>query len=126
VPGSVSPVSIDVSVVASNVETVASLRQYLTGAGVSSQPALALHDPIGALANAVVIFPDDFELAAVVAWLQAIRQTRPRLLIVLVTGTPQHFRAAVSPDGTSLPPVVLPKPAFGWTILDAIRAEREP
>lgn len=109
----------------SNAETIANLRRYLTDAGVSSRPALTLEAPVAATANAAVVFPDDFELAAVVAWIAAIRQTHPRLLLVLVTGTPQHFRAAVSPDGTSIPPLVLPKPAFGWTILDAIRSVRE-
>ena len=51
---------------------------------------------------------------------------RKLTLIVLVTKNPQTFRDQMNPDGSSLLPVVVPKPAFGWAILDAIRAHAAP
>jgi hypothetical protein len=69
----------------------------------------------------VVIFPDDYEPAEVVKGVAQWRMSRPALQIVFVTSTPQRFKSALEPDGRSKLPVVLAKPAFGWTILDAIR-----
>jgi len=113
-----------VAVVADNPETLDGLHAYLSGAGVSSRAMRALGDA-GAMARelaAVVIFPDELDAAEVVAHVARLRATRPRLLVLLVTGMPQRFAAALEPDGRSIPPIVLPKPAFGWSILDAIRA----
>jgi hypothetical protein len=70
----------------------------------------------------MVLFPDDFGPSDVEARLLALRRARPKLLIVVVTRAPQNLGAALVPDGRSVLPLVLPKPAFGWTILDAIRA----
>ena len=73
-------------------------------------------------ATAAIIFPDDFEDEAVRALIRQLRRARPRLLSVIVTRAPQRFLDIAKPDGRSLPPIMLPKPSFGWDILDAIRA----
>lgn len=115
--------SIYVTVVAESPETIDGLHGYLDGAGVESRAIRAVRDAhVPAKSTAVVIFPDEFGVDDVVASITSLRAAHPRLLILLVTGAPQRFRAALEPDGHSLPPIVLPKPAFGWTILDAIRA----
>jgi len=122
-----SPTSLHVSIVSSNPETVNGLRAYLRSAGVPSHGARALRDlalVAPAWASAIVLFPDDFPDDEVTALLDALRAARPRLLSLLVTRAPQRFRAVVGAD--ALPPVVLPKPSFGWDILDAIRAHIEP
>lgn len=119
-----STTSIHVTVVAESPETIDGLHGYLDGAGVESRAIRAVREAhvVPARSTAVVIFPDEFGVDDVVASITSLRAARPRLLILLVTGAPQRFRAALEPDGRSLPPIVLPKPAFGWTILDAIRA----
>jgi hypothetical protein len=114
-----------VSVVADNPQTIEELYSYFTRAGVASSATCEL-DAVSLVppeATAVVLFPDDFSAADVEAKLLALRRARPKLRIVLVTGAPQHLSAALAPDGRSVPPLVLPKPAFGWTILDALRGE---
>lgn len=113
-----------VTVVADNPQTIDVLHSYFTRAGVGSNGTRDLDSVsmVPAAATAVVLFPDDFGVLDVEARILALRRTRPKLLIVLVTGAPQHLAAALAPDGRSPPPLVLPKPAFGWTILDAIRA----
>lgn len=117
-----------VSVVADNPQTVEVLHSYFTRVGVDSNGAreLAAIASAPAAATAVVLFPDDFGASDVAAKVLALRRARPKLLIVLVTGAPQALGAAIEPDGRSLPPLVLPRPAFGWTILDAIRGYSKP
>ena len=114
-----------VIVVADNPETIDGLHQYLSQAGVASRSSRAL--PTASMlkpkADALVLFPDEFEDDDVVAKLTELRAAHPRLPILLVTGYAQRFGRALKPDGRSLPPIVLPKPAFGWTIVDAVRAQ---
>lgn len=76
-------------------------------------------------ATAAVIFPDDFEDDEVLTLLGQLRQSRPRLLSLLVTRAPQRFRDVVQADGRSLPPIMMAKPSFGWDILEAIRAHAD-
>lgn len=112
-----------VTVVADNPQTLDGLDSYFKGAGVASNGTHRLQDVsmVPPAATAVVLFPDDFHRGEVEATIVSLRRARPKLLIVVVTGAPQHLGAALEPDGHSVPPLVLPKPAFGWTILDAIR-----
>jgi len=112
-----------VTVVADNPQTLDGLHAYFNGAGVASNGMHELRDIslVPPAATAVVLFPDDFPRGEAEAMIVALRRGRPKLLIVVVTGAPQHLGAALEPDGHSVPPLVLPKPAFGWTILDAIR-----
>ena len=113
-----------VAVVADNPETIDALHAYFSQAGVASNGKRTLSDAnrMAPATTALVLFPDDFDARDIVTFITSLRSARPKLLILLVTGTPQSFRSALGPDGHSLPPMVLPKPAFGWTILDALRA----
>lgn len=119
-----------VAVVADNPQTLEDLHSYFAQVGVTSNGTRELDSAalLPAGGTALVLFPDDFEQADVKVAILALRRARPKLLIVLVTGAPQHLGTALAPDGHSLLPLVLPKPAFGWTILDAIqgRADRSP
>jgi hypothetical protein len=117
-----------VSIVSANPETIDGLQAYFGGVGVPSQCTRAVQDldmVAPDCATAAVIFPDDFADREVHSLIREIRRSRPKLLALLVTRTPQRFREAVEPDGRSLPPIVLPKPSFGWDILDAIRAHAD-
>jgi hypothetical protein len=115
--------STNVALIARSDETISGLQTYLQDAGVPPQTTRLLQDTVNlaAATTAAVIFPDGFEVEDVVRHLRALRQRLPRLLLVVVTSSPQSFRPALEPDDNSRLPVVLPKPAFGWTILDAIR-----
>jgi hypothetical protein len=112
-----------VTVVADNPQTLENLYSYFARVGVDSSGARELPESsrVPSAATSLVLFPDDFEREQVEAFILSLRQSRPKLLVLLVTSAPQHFEAAVEPDGHSVPPVALPRPAFGWTILDAIR-----
>ena len=117
-----------VSIVSANPETLDGLHAYLEGAGVSSHCDRAVRDletVAPRRATATVLFPDDFEDDEVLALIKRLRRARPRLFSLIVTRAPQRFHDVAKPDGRSLPPIMLPKPSFGWDILDAIRAQAE-
>ena len=119
-------VSARVAILAANPETLDGLHAYLVGAGVSSQCTSAVHDVDKVApdrATAAVIFPDDFGHEDVLKLLRHIRRARPHLLAMLVTSEPQRFRSLVESEGLGRPPILLPKPCFGWDILDAIRGD---
>jgi hypothetical protein len=118
-----TPAPLEVVIIAASRATVAELGTYLSNAGVVAGTAAALTGPaaIPASVDAVILFPDELEVAEVTAGIAALRRARPRLLLVVVTGAPQRLRPALDPDGRSFPPIVLPRPAFSWTILDAVR-----
>ncbi len=118
---------IHVSIVAGNPATLEGLRAYFDRVGVASHGTETVRDveQMPPATTAVVLFPDDFAVEEVEPRLLALRRARPSVLVVLVTREPTSFKTAVSADGRSLPPIVLPRPAFGWTILDAIREHAE-
>jgi hypothetical protein len=98
------------------------LEAYLERAGVPSCSANTL-EPAALAAGrvTVVLFPDDFP-PRLARPIRTLRSRRPDVLLLVVTSAPQSLREVLRPDGVSVPPAVLPKPAFGWAILDAIRA----
>ncbi len=114
-----------VAIVSKNPETLDGLGSYLERAGVPSRGARALAEPdlvwLDA-ATAAVIFPDDFTEGEVLELFRLLRQDRPRLCAVLVTREPHRFRPLAPADEPAPPTIVLPRPSFGWDILDAIRA----
>jgi DNA-binding NtrC family response regulator len=114
-----------VSIVAGNPETLDGLQNYLEQAGVSSHSTRAVKDlamVAPAFATATVIFPDDFPDKDSLALVHHLRNERPQLLALIVTRQPARFRDAAAADGRSLPPIILPRPSFGWDILDVVRA----
>lgn len=115
-----------VAIVSKNPETLDGLEAYLRGAGVTTvgtsrieRSAELAHE-----AASVVVFPDDFEWGAVLPALRACVRSNPKALPVIVTNAPQRFTALAWPDPGAIPFVVA-KPAWGWTILDAIRAHSD-
>jgi hypothetical protein len=115
-----------ITVIADNPETLEGLRHYLSGVGVVPYTARTLNDlDTLSCSMALVLFPDGFGTADVTASVASIRAAHPQLLILFVTSAPQLFSLVLGPDNESLLPIVLPKPVFGWTILDTIRARLE-
>jgi DNA-binding NtrC family response regulator len=111
-----------VLIVSANPETLDGLQAYLRSAGVAARGSRRLED-CAAVAMpptvAVVLFPDDFPLEAVVTALSGIAAGRARILRVVVTGKPKTFEHLVESRGDLL---IVARPVWGWSILDAIRA----
>jgi hypothetical protein len=56
------------------------------------------------------------------ASLRELRVADSGVLLLWVAGQPQRMRAASEPKGRSFALGMLPKLAFGWSLLDAMRA----
>jgi hypothetical protein len=115
-----SPGPLHVTIVSKNVQTIDGLEEFLRRAGVSARGIRSIEAEATPAAAAYVIFPDDFRFEEVVEGLRRLRREQPRAIAVLVTSAPQRF--AQLPDDGDGAAVVLPKPAWGWTILDSIRS----
>jgi hypothetical protein len=114
-----------VAIVSRNSGTLDGLETYLQGAGVTTHGTRRIERSavVGAGASALVVFPDDFSWGAVVSALTESRRRNPRALPLVITCSPQRFEALTWRDEGAIP-LLVPKPAWGWTILDAIRAHR--
>jgi hypothetical protein len=113
--------ALHVTVVADNPQTLAGVEKYLQRAGVTTNGTKhvdRLSEMTPPVASVVLLFPDDFHSGSVMAALSTLRTQRPMALPVLVTREPKRF---ASLPGGGLQPLVVPKPAWSWTILDAIR-----
>lgn len=104
-------------VVAKHRETLDGLVAYLDGAGVRCLGSSTLPADLGS-ASAVVLFPDDFATDAVLAWIRDTERRAPRPRVVVVTRDCATFSTQTGREK----PRVLPRPSFGWDILDAVRA----
>jgi hypothetical protein len=114
-----------VTVVSSNRDTLGGLEAYLRSAGVVTNGTGALESLLEMTppsAVAVILFPDEYEAAAVTRALAALHRGRPRVLIVVVTNEPGRFQRATRASSGVGAPLVIPKPAWAWTILEAVRA----
>jgi hypothetical protein len=109
----------EVTIVSANPETLDGLQTYFRGVGVSARCTRDLVRCAAAATRALILFPDDFRWEQVVATLAELSAERPDALPVLVTAHPQRFERLKMPDGVLL----LPRPAWGWTLLDAIRSQ---
>jgi hypothetical protein len=107
-------------ILSTNSETLDGLRSYLEGVGVAVQgtrqpsECAKLTSPA---TLAFVVFPDDFARETVLATIAELVALRPKALPVLVTSQPQSFQR-LSDEGV----LIVPRPAWGWTIRDAIDA----
>ena len=112
-----------VAIVSKNPETLDGLEAYLQRAGVTTSTTRQIERSaqIGSGVSAIVVFPDDFEWDGVVQALISWLSSNPRALPVVVTNAPQRFEDLDWPKNTTIP-FVVPRPAWGWKILDAIRA----
>jgi hypothetical protein len=113
---------IRVTIIAQSAETRDGLQTYLSQAGLAARGTMRLGDIDPNPCAAVVLFPDEFSHAEVVRELSRLQRERPQLLPLLVTREPERYLELTEPDSAQSPPIVIPKPAWGWTILDAIRA----
>jgi hypothetical protein len=111
---------LEVAIVSDNPETLDGMQTYLRGAGVQARcsrdlGACVKSAPASTLA--FVLFPDDFRWESVIAAILELIERRPKALPVLVTSQPQRFS-----DFARSNVLVVPRPVWGWAILDAIRA----
>jgi hypothetical protein len=113
-----------VTIVARSSRTRDGLQRYLEGSGFGADAEAAADAArVGESSSAVVMFPDDFTSASAIEFVRELRRARPSVLLVLVTREPSIVdRAGLHGEA---PAVVLPRPSFGWSIVDVIRAHAD-
>ena len=112
---------VQVTIVAASAETLDGLQGYLSRAGVGARGTRELVGADTDPCSAIIFFPDDFSPRDVLRELRRLRRERPSVVPLVVTGEPDRYAKMSDIDGTAWNPVVLLKPAWGWTILEAIR-----
>jgi len=118
--------TLQVTIVAANAETLCGLQAYLSQAGLGTRGTRRLGNVGSGTCSAIVFFPDEFARNDVLREMTRLRRDRPTMLQLLVTREPQRYAELSDADDPELAPIVIPKPAWGWTILDAIRLAVEP
>jgi DNA-binding NtrC family response regulator len=119
--GSHQPRGVSVAVVSDNTDTLDGLERYLCDAGIAARGTRSLDQAweiVTPSRSVVVLFPDDFPTIKVFAALAALKRRRPGASAVIVT---KDYRRFASAEGA----VVIPKPVWGFTILDAVRTRLE-
>jgi hypothetical protein len=113
-----------VTIAADNPETVDGLHAYMRRAGVSAKSTRRLDDLIRLSegASAVVLFPDDFPTGAALATARTVLERVPEAVLLLVTSTPLRYTELEPTFRSNRRIVIVPRPAWGWTILDGIKS----
>lgn len=111
----------DVIIVSAHRETLDGLQQYLSSAGLPARGRQSLPADVSSPTTVVVLFPDDFEREEVHRSLRRLLLAKVRT--VVVTAEPKRFDAFSHGNGAGA--VVIPKPAWGWKILDTIHRRNE-
>ena len=115
--------SLTALIVCDDDDTLIRLREYLTRAGVEARATRRLSDAWGERASgAVVLMPDDFDMGEVTDCLRRLLSRVPAPLVIVVTAAPSRFEPLVRRFGAPNSVVVMPKPVWGWTILDLLRS----
>jgi hypothetical protein len=122
VPAEVMPSQ--VMIVSRNIHTSMDLRSYFSQRGISTTAtdrfdALASRTPC----TAVVVFPDEFPMSGVASSIVDLTERFPRAWVVVVTRHTADFHAisASVSARNRCRLLVLPRPAWGWDLLDRIR-----
>lgn len=104
-------------------ETLLRLRDYLVSAGVRAHATRDLDEALERRSreDALVLFPDDFDTGRVTDGLSRLLSLSRDTLVIVVTADSVAFDELIESTGNDRA-VVMPKPVWGWTILDILRA----
>lgn len=116
-----------VLIVSDDDETLMGTQSYLSGAGFEARAARSLPDAWGqsSRVDALLLFPDGFDRQELATGLMRLLSMFPRTFAVLVTGDPRGLASDLASLGEAARPVILPKPVWGWSIVDVLRRRAE-
>ena len=110
-------------VVGEDEELLVQLRDYLMHAGVRAQATRRLAEAWRRESGeAVVLFPDDFDAGEVTDGLSSLLSRRARPLVIVITAGPRLFEPLIESLGCPESIAILPKPVWGWAIVDLLRS----
>lgn len=109
-------------VVGDDDDTLIRLRDYLVRAGVEARATRRLAEAWGRPANeCVVLLPDDFSVGEVTDGLVELICRASSPFLIVVTAGPRLYEPLIEGLGRRESVVIMPKPVWGWTILDLLR-----
>jgi hypothetical protein len=110
-------------VVGDDAELLVQLCDYLARAGVRARATRVLAEAWRSESGeAVVLFPDDFAAGDVTDGLSCWLSRAARPLLIVITAGPRLFEPLVESLGGPESVVIMPKPIWGWAILDLLRS----
>ncbi|MGC4069550.1 MAG: hypothetical protein QM784_33825 [Polyangiaceae bacterium] len=112
-----------VLIVSRNAETAQHLRLYFESRGLLVDVAASLGEEIGASAHmAFVVFPDELTKSESEQRLLALVRQKRKTKVIVITADTQRYADLVTRPGEarSKRVIVLPRPAFSWTIFDYV------
>jgi hypothetical protein len=113
-------------VVCDDDDTLLRLRDYLVRAGVETEATRRLADAWSQPSTvSIVLLPDDFDVGEVTDGLCNLLMRSPSSRLIVVTTTPRQFEPLIESVGSTDSVVIMPKPVWGWTILDLLRQGRD-
>lgn len=115
--------ALSIALVTADVAMMAELSRYLQTAGVFVRPVPVVGRTLQVprLDDAIVVFPDEFAASDMVALVTVLSEDQRNPLLVLVTSNlARYARLGVTEPQKRV--VILPRPAWGWSIVDAVRA----
>jgi hypothetical protein len=120
------PPSSDALVVSDDPELLTQLRDYLIRAGVPARATRRLGDAwLRGSSEALVLLPDDFETGQVTDGLSRLLSLPRCPLVIVITAGPRLYEPLIESCGNPESVVLMPKPVWGWTILDLLRAWKD-
>ncbi|HKO92100.1 MAG TPA: hypothetical protein VJU61_13145 [Polyangiaceae bacterium] len=109
-------------VVCDDDDTLLRLREYLLRAGVPTRATRQLRDAWKSSdGEAIVLLPDDFATGEVTDGLSRLLSRTQAPFLIIVTAGPRLFEPLIEELGNADSVVIIPKPVWGWTILDLLR-----
>jgi hypothetical protein len=109
-------------IVSDDDDTLLRLRDYLVRAGVETEATRRLGDVWGRSASqSIVLLPDDFDAGEVTGGLEQLLLRASSPFVIIVTAGPRSYEPLIESLGNPPSVVIVPKPVWGWTILDLLR-----
>jgi hypothetical protein len=112
-------------IVSCDTATLEQVHHYFVRAGALASTQSRLNDLDGSTladTDVVLFFPDDYPRSAAVAAAEHVRGLSPRLGLIIVTNDPAAYEALGESRPPGLPVVTVTRPAWGWMLMDALRA----
>jgi hypothetical protein len=110
-------------IVGDAADLLGQLRDYLAHAGVVARATRRLEDAWRrGGAEAIVLFPDDFDAGEVTDGLSRLLTRSPCPRVIVITAGPRLFEPLIECFASRDSIVILPKPVWGWAILDVLRS----
>jgi hypothetical protein len=98
------------------------LRDYLGRSGVEARATRQLAEAwVLPESESLVLFPDDFDAGEVTDGLERLLSRESCPFVIVITMGPRLYEPLIESLGNPESVVIMPKPVWGWTILDLLR-----